>query len=39
MRAQVFDVGGALGALEDKVGLVSGDVQPVDRLQRLLTTC
>jgi len=38
MRAQVFDVGGALGALEDKVGLVSGDVQPVDRLQRLLTS-
>jgi hypothetical protein len=36
-RAQVFEVGGALGALEDKVGAVPGDVQPVDRLERLLT--
>ncbi|HZN38959.1 MAG TPA: hypothetical protein VFD82_09155 [Planctomycetota bacterium] len=36
-RQQVFDVGAALGALEDKVGAVPGDVQPVDRLERLLT--
>jgi hypothetical protein len=33
---QIFEVGGALRALEDKVGAVPGDVQPVDRLERLL---
>ena len=35
--AKVFDVGAALGAIEDKVGAVPGDVQPTDRLERLLT--
>jgi hypothetical protein len=38
MAAQVFDVGGALGALEDKVGPVSGELQPVDRFERLFTS-
>ena len=36
-REQIFDVVAALDALEDKVGAVRGEVQPVDRLQRLLT--
>ena len=35
--AKVFDVGGALATLEDKVGAVTGDVPPTDRLERLLT--
>jgi len=37
VRQQVFEVADALGALEDKVGAVPGNVQPVDRLMRLLT--
>jgi hypothetical protein len=37
VRQQVFEVADALGALEDKVGAVPGNVQPVDRLVRLLT--
>jgi hypothetical protein len=34
--AKVFEVGPALGALEDKVGAVPGAVLPADRLDRLL---
>ena len=37
VRQQVFEVGAALAAFEDKAGVVPGDVQPVDRLVRLLT--
>jgi hypothetical protein len=36
MRVQAFEVGAALGALEDKVGAVPGAWRPVDRLHTLL---
>ena len=35
-RAQVFPVKEALAALEDKTGVVPGDVQPITRFQRLV---
>ena len=37
VRSQAFEVGAALGALEDKAGAVPGNVQPLDRLVRFLT--
>jgi hypothetical protein len=37
VRAQTFEVGAALGELEEGVGAVPGNVQPVDRFVRLLT--